>query len=90
MSVRSGHAFESALHLRMGGIELEDQVAGVRWAIAKGLAIEGRVGMIGWSYGGYMSAMALARHPDVFCCGVAGAPVTSWDGYDTAYTERCA
>jgi len=87
-SARRGLAFESALHLNMGSIELEDQKAGVLWAIANGLAIEGRVGMIGWSYGGYMSAMALVKHPDVFCCGVAGAPVASWDGYDTHYTER--
>ena len=47
-----------------------------------------RVGIYGWSYGGYLSAMAVCRYPTVFCCAVAGAPVTSWDGYDTAYTER--
>ena len=44
--------------------------------------------MFGWSYGGYMSAMSLCRAPETFCCSVAGAPVTSWDGYDTHYTER--
>ena len=42
----------------------------------------------GWSYGGYMSAMALARAPETFHVGIAGAPVTHWDGYDTHYTER--
>lgn len=42
--------------------------------------------MFGWSYGGYMSAMSLCRAPDDFCCAIAGAPVTSWDGYDTHYT----
>jgi dipeptidyl-peptidase-4 len=47
-----------------------------------------RVGMYGWSYGGYMSAMCLARAPETFHCAVAGAPVSNWDGYDTHYTER--
>jgi len=46
--------------------------------------------MFGWSYGGYLSAMAVCRAPyqALFRCAVAGAPVTSWDGYDTHYTER--
>ena len=44
--------------------------------------------MYGWSYGGYMALMCLSRAPDVFTMGVAGAPVTHWDGYDTHYTER--
>ena len=47
-----------------------------------------RVGIYGWSYGGYLSALCLARRPDVFRAACAGAPVTSWDGYDTHYTER--
>jgi len=49
-----------------------------------------RVGIFGWSYGGYLSAMAVCRAPyqALFRCAVAGAPVTSWDGYDTHYTER--
>ena len=46
------------------------------------------VGITGWSYGGYLSAMCLARAPEIFKAAVAGAPVTSWDGYDTHYTER--
>ncbi|HLT35078.1 MAG TPA: prolyl oligopeptidase family serine peptidase, partial [Enhygromyxa sp.] len=47
-----------------------------------------RVAIYGWSYGGYMAAMALARAPEVFAVAVAGAPVSHWDGYDTHYTER--
>ncbi|MHC4976322.1 MAG: S9 family peptidase [Planctomycetota bacterium] len=47
-----------------------------------------RVGMFGWSFGGYFSAMAAMRSPDVFAAGVAGAPVTDWQDYDTHYTER--
>ena len=48
----------------------------------------GRVGIYGWSFGGYFTAMALLRHPEVFHVGVAGAPVVTWEDYDTHYTER--
>jgi dipeptidyl-peptidase-4 len=47
-----------------------------------------RVGVSGWSFGGYFSTMAVLLRPDVFAAGVAGAPVTDWQLYDTAYTER--
>jgi dipeptidyl-peptidase-4 len=47
-----------------------------------------RVGVTGWSFGGYFAAMATLRRPDVFRCGVAGAPVITWENYDTFYTER--
>jgi dipeptidyl-peptidase-4 len=72
----------------MGEIEVRDQVDGVRWLVERGLGDGGRVGIYGWSYGGYMTAMALAKAPELFRVGVAGAPVASWDGYDTGYTER--
>jgi dipeptidyl-peptidase-4 len=87
-SARRGLAFESALQGRMGTIEVDDQVDGVQWLVAQGLADPARVGVIGWSYGGYMALMCLAKAPQIFRVAVAGAPVTSWDGYDTAYTER--
>ncbi len=87
-SARRGLKFEGALRHRMGTVEVEDQVAGVRWLVEQGLADPQRVGVKGWSYGGYMTLMCLAKAPDVFKVGVAGAPVTSWDGYDTGYTER--
>ena len=48
----------------------------------------GRVGIVGWSFGGYLAALAVLRRPDVFHAAVAGAPVTDWRLYDTAYTER--
>ena len=72
----------------MGNIEVVDQQTAVEFFVKEGLVDPARVGMFGWSYGGYMSAMALCRAPETFCCSVAGAPVTSWDGYDTHYTER--
>lgn len=87
-SARRGVAFEAALHRNMGDVEVRDQVDGVRWAVAKGLADPARVGVVGWSYGGYMAAMCLARAPETFRAACAGAPVTHWDGYDTHYTER--
>jgi dipeptidyl-peptidase-4 len=87
-SARRGVAFEGALRHDMGNIELQDQVDGVNWLVERGLADPARVGMMGWSYGGYMAAMALARAPETFAVAVAGAPVTHWGGYDTHYTER--
>ena len=83
-----GLEFEGAIRHNMGDIEVRDQVDGVRWLVAQGLADPDRVGVYGWSYGGYMTLMCLCRAPDVFRMGVAGAPVTHWDGYDTHYTER--
>lgn len=85
---RRGLAFEAAIKDRLGKVEVDDQVAGVRWLADQGLIDPERVGIHGWSYGGYMTAMCLLRAPDVFRVGVAGAPVTDWDGYDTHYTER--
>jgi dipeptidyl-peptidase-4 len=87
-SARRGLAFEAPIKHDMGNIELQDQVDGVNYLVAKGLTRPEPVGIYGWSYGGYMSAMALARAPETFHVGVAGASVTHWDGYDTHYTER--
>lgn len=87
-SSRRGLAFESAISRRLGRLEVLDQVAVVRQLTVRGIADPTRVGIYGWSYGGYLAAMCLCRAPDVFHVAVAGAPVTSWDGYDTHYTER--
>jgi len=87
-SSRRGVAFEGAIRKKLGRLEVLDQVAAVRHLVQLGIADPARVGIYGWSYGGYLSAMCLVRAPDVFHVAVAGAPVTSWDGYDTHYTER--
>ena len=85
---RRGLAFEAPLHHALGGVEVDDQVDGVRFLVGAGLCDPTRVGINGWSYGGYLAAMCLARAPQVFRAAVAGAPVIAWDGYDTHYTER--
>lgn len=87
-STDRGLAFEGHLHHALGTVEVDDQVALVRSLVADGTTDPDRVGIYGWSYGGYLSALCLARRPDVFGAACAGAPVTSWDGYDTHYTER--
>jgi predicted acyl esterase len=83
-----GAAFERALWKRMGSVEVDDQIKGVDWLVHAGITDDKRVVLHGWSYGGYMTLMCLAKAPSVFAAGVAGAPVTSWQFYDTAYTER--
>ncbi|WP_197446485.1 S9 family peptidase [Tautonia plasticadhaerens] len=88
-SSRRGLAFESALARRMGTVEVRDQVDGVRFAAASYPEADAdRVGITGGSYGGYLTLRALLLAPEVFDAGVAIAPVTDWDGYDTGYTER--
>lgn len=84
-----GKAFEGATYLRLGVPDLDDQVEGVKAILAAHPEIDPkRVGITGHSYGGYMSALAMVRHPDVFRAAVAGAPVTDFRNYDTIYTER--
>ena len=83
-----GLEFEAHLHRQMGTIEVDDQAAAVDQLVSEGLADAERVGIYGWSYGGYMTAMSMLRRPDMFKVGVSGAPVSDWDGYDTGYTER--
>ena len=83
-----GLAFEGAIRWDLGEAEVRDQVAVVRALTEQGLVDPTRVGINGWSYGGYLSALCLAKAPEVFAAAVAGAPVTHWDGYDTHYTER--
>ncbi|XP_010266537.1 PREDICTED: uncharacterized protein LOC104604021 isoform X2 [Nelumbo nucifera] len=87
-TARRGMKFESYLKYNIGRIDAEDQLTGAEWLIKQGLAEAGRIGLYGWSYGGYLAAMTLARFPDTFRCAVSGAPVTAWDGYDTFYTEK--
>lgn len=81
-------AWEKSIRDDFAGATLEDQVEAVR-ALAGRYPLDlTRVGIRGWSYGGYLAALAVLRRPDVFHAGIAGAPVTDWRLYDTHYTER--
>ncbi len=86
---RRGRAWERAIVGSFGTVPLDGQVAGLQ-ALAKRFPEldTGRVGITGWSFGGYMSALAVLRRPDIFKAAVAGAPVADWLDYDTHYTER--
>ena len=84
-----GRAFERALRGSFVDVPLGDQVAALEALLARHPELDGaRVGIYGWSFGGYLSTMAALRRPDVFKTAVAGAPVTDWLDYDTHYTER--
>lgn len=87
-SSRRGHFFEGAIKNNLGDVEVQDQVTGVQWLVSQGLSDPNRVGIYGWSYGGYMALLCLSKAPETYKAAVAGAPVTHWDGYDTHYTER--
>ncbi len=85
---RRGRDFGGALYGAQGTVEVEDQRKGVEWLRAQPWVDGERIGVHGWSNGGYMSLMLLGRAPGDYACGVAGAPVTDWALYDTHYTER--
>lgn len=83
-----GEDFDSPLYGRLGEIELRDQVRGVEYLKSLPFVDPTRIGIFGWSYGGYMALIAMTRAGELFAAGVAGAPVTDWRLYDTHYTER--
>lgn len=85
---RRGRAFSDALFRRLGRAEVDDQLAGVHWLKQQAYVDPNRIGVFGWSYGGYMTAMLLAKASNEFAAGVAVAPVVDWTLYDTFYTER--
>jgi dipeptidyl-peptidase-4 len=84
-----GRDWERAVSKHFGSVPLEDQVAGLKALGRRFPEMDlGRVGVYGWSFGGYLSGLAVLRRPDVFKAAVAGAPVVDWLDYDTHYTER--
>jgi dipeptidyl-peptidase 4 len=84
-----GRAWERATLCDLITIPLADQIGALRAAAVRHPELDlERVGVYGWSFGGYFAAMAVLRHPELFKAAVAGAPVTDWALYDTAYTER--
>jgi dipeptidyl-peptidase-4 len=87
-SGRRGTAFEGALYRRFGSVEVEDQVRGVAFLRSLPYVDPERIGVFGWSYGGYLALMCVLQAPGSFAAAIAGAPVTDWRLYDTHYTER--
>jgi dipeptidyl-peptidase-4 len=91
-SGQRGTKFETAIlgpsGGRLGGVEVQDQVRGVEFLRTLPYVDGDRIGIFGWSYGGYLALMCLMQAPEAFAAGVAGAPVTDWSLYDTHYTER--
>ena len=87
-SAGRGHKWETAVFRSFGAKELEDQKEGVLKLLSLGFVDSRRIGIEGWSYGGFMTLYSLLHAPEVFACGLAGAPVTNWRNYDSIYTER--
>jgi dipeptidyl-peptidase-4 len=83
-----GRDFKHSTYANLGKIEVEDQIAGAKHLGTLPYVDKGRIGIWGWSYGGYMSSLALMIGNNVFKSAIAVAPVTTWRYYDTIYTER--
>lgn len=82
-----GSDFKSCTYGRLGELETEDQISSAKYLATQPWVDGGRIGIYGWSYGGFMALNCMLKGADVFACGVAIAPVTSWRFYDTIYTE---
>uniref|UniRef100_A0A671YNQ6 Fibroblast activation protein, alpha n=1 Tax=Sparus aurata TaxID=8175 RepID=A0A671YNQ6_SPAAU len=83
-----GDAILHAIYKRLGTFEVEDQMTAVRKFIDMGFIDKDRIAIWGWSYGGYVTSMALGAGTGLFKCGIAVAPVAKWEYYDAVYTER--
>ncbi|MES2901605.1 MAG: S9 family peptidase [Pseudomonadota bacterium] len=87
-SARRERKFTDALYGDMGRVEVEDQLTGIDWLARQPYVDAKRVGVFGWSYGGFMTLRLLSAASDKIAAGVSVAPVTDWALYDTHYTER--
>ncbi|HUD28215.1 MAG TPA: DPP IV N-terminal domain-containing protein [Novosphingobium sp.] len=87
-SANRGVAFESQIRQAMGTVEVEDQRAGAQYLKTLDFVDPDKIATYGWSYGGYMTLKMLEADPGLYAAGIAGAPVTKWELYDTHYTER--
>jgi dipeptidyl-peptidase-4 len=83
-----GQEFKKCTYLQLGRIETEDQIAAAKYLSTLPYIDAGRIGIFGWSYGGYMSLLCLLKGADVYKMGISVAPVTNWRFYDDIYTER--
>lgn len=83
-----GNEFEKCTYLRLGDLESKDQVETAIWLGQQSYVDKNKIGIWGWSYGGFNTLMSMSEGRPVFACGVAIAPPTSWRFYDSIYTER--
>ncbi|MFK7796513.1 MAG: S9 family peptidase [Aureispira sp.] len=83
-----GEAFRKSTYMNLGGLETQDQIEAARYFAQQPYVDKERIGIFGWSFGGYLSTSCLAKGNDVFKMAIAVAPVINWKWYDTIYTER--
>ena len=83
-----GAAFEKAINRQCGQAEMADQMVGINWLRSLPYVDAERIGVHGWSYGGFMTITLITNHPDVFKVAVAGGPVIDWKWYEIMYGER--
>ncbi|MDQ0595464.1 dipeptidyl-peptidase-4 [Chryseobacterium ginsenosidimutans] len=83
-----GSKFKKVTYMNLGKYEIEDQITAAKWLGNQSYVDKSRIGMFGWSFGGYMTSLAMTKGADVFKMGIAVAPVTNWRYYDSVYTER--
>jgi len=87
-SSNRGIAFEQATFRKLGDVEIADQLKGVEYLKSLPYVDTKRMGIHGWSYGGFMTTSIMLKHPGIFKCAVAGGPVMDWKMYEVMYTER--
>lgn len=87
-SANRGMAFEQAIYKNIGKYEIEDQMQGIKYLTEQAWVDKQRIGVHGWSYGGFMTIAMMLAHPEVFSVGVAGGPVCDWKYYEIMYGER--
>lgn len=83
-----GTKYKKVTYKNLGKYEIEDQIAAAKWLGNQSYIDKSRIGIFGWSFGGYMASLAMTKGADVFKVGIAVAPVTNWRYYDSIYTER--
>lgn len=87
-SAHRGLAFENATYRKLGTVEAQDQMVGIDHLFSLPFVDTARIGVHGWSFGGFMTTNLMTRHPNIFKVGVAGGPVIDWAMYEVMYTER--
>lgn len=87
-SAHRGFDFESIIHRECGKYEMQDQKAAIDFLLSKDFTDKNRIGVHGWSYGGYMTISLMTKYPELFKVGVAGGPVIDWKYYEVMYGER--